>query len=139
MQAMMRNIVTGSVSFTFSSLLYLFFSELGIFPPFSNPMVFNMLCLTVAILILISLANLLPIEHPVTIYALELVSVTIVLLSASFFFNLYPFKFQYLLPILLIGVMTYIIVIIVFFIGNQTSAKRINSLIKSRNEGQSND
>lgn len=105
----------------------------------SNQMMLNVLYITIAILVLIYATNLLPIENSITIYALELLSVITVLISSSFFFALYPFDIQYLLPILLIGVMTYIIVIVVFFIGNQTSAKRINSLIKKRNEVQKDD
>lgn len=139
MKTIIHYIVTGSVSFTFSSLFYLFFSELGIFPNMSNQMMLNVLYITIAILVLIYATNLLPIENSITIYALELLSVITVLISSSFFFALYPFDIQYLLPILLIGVMTYIIVIVVFFIGNQTSAKRINSLIKKRNEVQKDD
>lgn len=139
MQKLMGYIKTGSVSFTFSCLLYLFFSELSIFPPFSNQMVFNMLSITAAILILVYLTNLLPIEHAFTIYVLELLSVILVLLSASFFFNFYPFHIQYLLPILFIGFMTYIIVFTIFFISNRKSAEHINSLIKKRNEVQSDD
>ncbi len=139
MKTIIHYIVTGSVSFTFSSLVYLFFSELGIFPNMSNQMMLNVLYITIAILVLIYATNLLPIENSITIYALELLSVITVLISSSFFFALYPFDIQYLLPILLIGVMTYIIVIVVFFIGNQTSAKRINSLIKKRNEVQKDD
>lgn len=135
----MHYIKTGSVSFTFSNLFYLFFSTIGIFPPFSDQLVFNMLFITIFILLSIYLINLLPIENTLIISILELLSVIIVLAISSFFFNLFPFTVGYMIAVSFIGVLTYLFVFVINFIGHRKSTIQINELIQQQNEVKSHD
>lgn len=135
----MHYIKTGSVSFTFSSLFYLFFSTVGIFPPFSDQLVFNMFFISIFILLSIYLINLLPIENIFFISALELLSVIAVLAISSFFFNLFPFTVGYMITVSLIGVVTYLTVFIINFIGHRKSTIQLNEMIQQQNEVKSYD
>lgn len=128
----MRYIATGCISFTFSCIFYLLFSFLGIFPPFTEQMMINMIIISIVIILLIYLSHLLPIENPFFARLLELILVLLVLVFAGSLFNLFPFTLYYMLPILTIGVLTNLVVIIVIFIGDQASANRINTVIQKR-------
>ena len=122
MKEIMRYVATGCVSFTFSCIFYLFFSLLTIFPPLDEQTVVYMLFISIGIMSLIYLTHLLPIQNPFISRLLEVFIVLIVLLVASIFFNMVPFQSTYILAVLAIGLLTYIIVIIVLFIGDQADA-----------------
>ena len=128
----MRYIATGCISFTFSCIFYLLCSFSGIFPPIIEQMVIDMMFISIAIISLIYLSHLLPIETPVLARLLELILVLLVLIFAGSLLNLFPFTLYIMLPILTIGVLTYLVVIIVIFIGDQASANRINAVIQNR-------
>ena len=132
MKEIMRYIAASCVSFTFSTIFYLFFSFRSIFPPLTEQLVVNMLLLSMAIIFLIYLVHLLPFENPVFLRLLELSSVLFVLVSAGGFFTMYPFTPNNTFFVVVIGILTYIVVIIVIFIGEQTSARKINKVIKKR-------
>ena len=65
MKDFMRYIATGCISFTFSCIFYLLCSLSGIFPPLTEQMVIDMMFISIAIISLIYLSHLLPIETPV--------------------------------------------------------------------------
>lgn len=132
MKDFMRYIATGCISFTFSCIFYLLCSFSGIFPPIIEQMVIDMMFISIAIISLIYLSHLLPIETPVLARLLELILVLLVLIFAGSLLNLFPFTLYIMLPILTIGVLTYLAVIIVIFIGDQASANRINAVIQNR-------
>ena len=91
MKDFMRYIATGCISFTFSCIFYLLFSLLGIFPPINEQMVIDMLFISIAIMSLIYLSHLLPIENPFISRLLELISVLFVLFIAGSLLNIFPF------------------------------------------------
>ena len=131
MKELMRYIATGCVSFTFSCIFYLLFSLLTIFPPLDEQTVVYMLFISIGIMSLIYLTHLLPFQNPFVLRLLEVVIVLIVLLVASVFFKMVPFQSTYILFVLAIGLLTYAIVIIVLFIGDQADAQKINSAIRT--------
>lgn len=132
MKEFMRYIATGCVSFTFSTIFYLFFSFWSIFPPFTEQMVVNMLVLSIAIIFLIYLVHLLPIESSILLRLVELSSVLFILVIAGGYFSLYPFTPTTTFFVVVISILTYSVVISVIFIGEQTSAREINKVIKER-------
>ena len=132
MKEFMRYIAASCVSFTFSTIFYLSFSFWSIFPPFTEQMVVNMLVLSMAIIFLIYLVHLLPIESSILLRLVELFSVLFVLVSAGGFFSLYPFTPSNTFFVVIIGILTYSVVIIVIFIVEQTSARQINKVLKKR-------
>ncbi|QUW22409.1 hypothetical protein JSQ81_02135 [Sporosarcina sp. Marseille-Q4063] len=132
MKDFMRYIAASCISFTFSTIFYLFFSFRSIFPPFTEQMVAKMLVISIAIIVLIYMVHLLPIENPFFLRLLELSSVLFVLVFAGRFFTIYPFTPYYTFFVVVIGILTYAVVIIVIFLGEQVSARRINSVIQKR-------
>ena len=52
------------ISFTFSSLFYLLFSWLNIFPPMDEAMIVHMLFISISIICLIFITHQLPIQNP---------------------------------------------------------------------------
>ena len=132
MKEFMRYIATGCISFTFSCIFYLLFSLLTIFPPFDEQLVVYFLFISIGIMSLIYLTHFLPTQNPFVLRLLEVFVVLIVLLVASIFFNMVPLQSKYILSVLAIGLLTYIIVIIVLFIGDLADAQKINSAIRTR-------
>lgn len=139
MKEFMQYIATGCVSFTFSCVFYLFFSLLTIFPPFDERLAVTMLFISIGIMLLIYLTHLLPIQNPFTSRLLEVFVVLIVLLAAIVFFNMVPFKSVYTLYVLAMGLLTYAVVIIVLFTGDQADAQKINSAIRTHKKEKSNE
>ena len=131
----MRYIATGCIAFTFSCIFYLLFSYLELFPPFDEQMVMNMLFISIGIMSFIFLLHLLPIQHPLILRMAELAIVIVVLLVAGAFFNMFPLNNVYFFSVIVIGVLTYVIVILVLFIGEQATAKKINLEIRTRKLG----
>lgn len=132
MKEFMQSIATICISFTFSSIFYLFFSRMSIFPPFDEQMVFNMLFISVGITILITLTHLLPIYNLLILRMLEISVVIIVLLLAGKLYGMFPFNQYYTFSVLAIGLLTYVVVITVIFIGDIVSANKINAAIQKR-------
>ena len=128
----MRYIATGCIAFTFSCIFYLLFSFLKIFPPFDEQMVMNMLFISISIMSFIFLLHLLPIQNPLILRMAELAIVIAILLIAGAFFDMFPFNEIYIYSVIVTGVLTYAIVIIVLFIGEQATAKKINYEIHTR-------
>ena len=135
MKNFMRYIATGCIAFTFSCIFYLLFSYLELFPPFDEQMVMNMLFISIGIMSFIFLLHLLPIQHPLILRMAELAIVIAVLLVAGAFFNMFPLNNVYFFSVIVIGVLTYVIVILVLFIGEQATAKKINLEIRTRKLG----
>ena len=132
MKEFMRYIAASCVSFTFSIIFYLFFSFWSVFPSITEQVVVNMLILSIAIILLIYLVHLLPIENSIFLRLMELSSVVFVLIFVGGFFSMYPVTPYNTIFVVVIGILTYIVVIIVIFIGEQTSARNINKVIKKR-------
>ncbi|MEK5070350.1 hypothetical protein [Sporosarcina sp. FSL K6-1508] len=122
-------ISTGCISFTFSCIFYFSFSFLNLFPPMDERMVVNMLVISIGIMCLIFVTHLLPIRNFLLFRLLEFVDVIIVLLVAGFVFDMFPFSWSTLAFVVIIGFLTYIVVIFMIFMGNQSSAVQINSVI----------
>lgn len=134
MKDLMQYIIIVCVSFTFSTVFYILFSFLSIFPPFNEQMVFNMLFISIGITILIRLTHLLPIQHNFILRTLEISIVLLILLAAGKFFGMFPFNQYFILAVLTSGMLTYVVVIAVIFIGDSRSANKINTVIRRRKE-----
>jgi hypothetical protein len=122
-------ISAGCIAFTFSCIYYLLFSSLNVFPPMDAKMVVNMLIISISIMSLIFLTHLLQIQNSLLSRLLELFDVIIVLLLVGFIFNMFPFNWYYITFVVITGLLTYIVVIFVTFMGDQSSANQINSVI----------
>lgn len=133
MKDFMGYIASGCIAFTFSCIFYLLFSYLTIFSPLDEKMVINLLFISISIMSFIFLLNLSPIQSPLTLRIAELIIVIAVLLFAGAFFDMFPFNSIYPYSVIGIGVLTYAFVIIVLFISEQLTAKKINSEIHTRN------
>jgi len=123
------------ISFTFSSLFYLLFSWLKIFPPMSETMIVHMLLISISIICLIFITHQLPIQNPLILRLIELLDVIIVLLVAGAVFKVFPFTWYDTPFIIITGILTYIVVIVVTFMGNQMSATQINASIAGKKRG----
>lgn len=123
------------ISFTFSSLFYLFFSWLKVFPPMDEARTVHMLFISISIICLIFITHQFRIQNPLILRLIELLDVIIVLLVAGAVFKIYPFTWYDTPFIIMTGILTYIVVIIVTFMGNQMSATQINSAIAGRKRG----
>lgn len=134
MKYLMQSITIVCISFTFSSIFYVLFSYLSIFPPYEEQMVFNMLFISIGITVLITLTHLLPIQHLFILRMIEIFIVLIILLAAGKFFEMFPFNPYFIFSVLTSGVLTYIVVITVIFIGDSRSANNINRAIRKRKE-----
>jgi hypothetical protein len=132
MKDFMRYIAASCISFTFGTIFYLFFSFRSIFPPLNEKMVVDMLIISIAIIVLIYMVHLFPIDNPFILRLLELSSVLFVLVFAGSFFTIYPFNYYYTFFVVVIGILTYIVVITVIFLGEQASARQINKVIQKR-------
>ena len=122
-------ISAGCMSFTFSCIFYLLFSSLNLFPPIDEGMVVNMLVISISIICLIFLTHLLPIQSALLSRLLEFLDVIIVILVVGFVFDMFPFNWPTITFVVTIGFLTYIVVIFMIFMGNQSSAVQINSVI----------
>lgn len=123
------------ISFTFSSLFYLLFSWLKIFPPMDETRIIHMLIISISIICLIFITHQLPIQNPLILRLIELLDVIIVLLVAGAVFGIFPFTWNDTPFIIMTGVLTYIVVIVVTFMGNQISATQINDAIAGQKRG----
>lgn len=94
-----------------------------------------MLFISIGIMSFIFLLHLLPIQNPLILRMAELAIVIVVLLVAGAFFNMFPLNNVYFFSVIVIGVLTYVIVILVLFIGEQATAKKINLEIRTRKLG----
>ncbi len=128
----MRYISASSISFTFSTIFYLFFSYQNVFPPLTEKLIVDMLVISIAIILMMYMVHLLPFDNPLLFRLLELFSVLLVLILAGSFFSIYPFTSYYTFFVVIIGIFTYIVVITVIFLGEQASARRINKVIQKR-------
>ncbi len=123
------------ISFTFSSLFYLLFSLLNIFPPMNESLIVHMLFISISIICLIFITHQLPIQNSFLLRFIELLDVIIVLLAAGAVFKIFPFTWYVTPFVLATGLLTYIIVIVVIFMGNQKSATEINAVISRKKGG----
>lgn len=123
------------ISFTFSSLFYLIFSWLKIFPPMDEARIVHMLFISISIICLIFITHQLRIQNPLILRLIELLDVIIVLLVAGAVFKIFPLNWYDTPFIIMTGILTYIVVIIVAFMGNQMSATQINAAIAGRKRG----
>ena len=135
MNVFKRYITGGCIAFTFSTVFYLLFSFSTIYPPINEHMVVNMLFISISIMGLIFMADLLPIQNPLALRIIELIIVIAVLLIAGSVFDMFPFTSYYIFFIVGTGALTYAIVIIFLFMGEQAAAKKINSEIRTRRQG----
>lgn len=132
MSGFIQYIVIGCIAFTCSSIFYLLFSVLSIFPPFNEQMTISMMIITFSIIVLMYIKNLLPIYNPTAMRIIEIVNVLLVLLVAGAVFSIFPFTPYYVLTVTLSGLLTYIVVIIVLFVGNIFNAQEINAAIANK-------
>jgi hypothetical protein len=122
-------ISAGCIAFTFSCIFYLLFSFSNVFPPMDARMVVYMLIISISIMCLIFLTHLLKIQNYLLSRFLELLVVIIVILVAGFIFDMFPFNWYYITFVVTTGLLTYMVVILVSFMGDQSSANQINSVI----------
>ncbi|MBE1554714.1 hypothetical protein [Sporosarcina limicola] len=132
MNNLFLHIVFGCISFTVSTIFYLLFSSFSTFPPLKEQMAFNILIISFSITCLMYLKNLLPFNHPVVSKLFEIFNVVIVLLVAGTVFKIFPFNWANSLAVILIGLMTYAVVMIVGYGANLFDAKKINLAIQSK-------
>ena len=123
------------ISFTFSSLFYLLFSWLKIFPPMNEERVVHLLFISISIICLIFITHQLHIQNQLILRLVELLDVIIVLLVAGIVFKTFPFNWYDTPFIIMTGILTYIVVIVVTFMGNQMSATQINAAIAGKKGG----
>ena len=128
-------ITAGCIAFTFSTVFYLIFSFSTIYPTMDEQMIVNMLFISTGITGLIFLADLLPFQNPLTLRIIELIIVIAVLLIAGAVVGMFPFTSYYIFFIVGTGALTYAIVIIFLFMGEQAAAEKINSEIRTRKRG----
>lgn len=131
-----RYVAIGSVAFTFSTIFYLLFSLFELFPPLTNHMTWTLLVITAAIILLMALKNWLPIVHPAVHRIVEVLIVMSVLLLAGSVFHVFPFTLRTAGAVCLVGLFTYLIVMVVAYIGNMLSAHEINAAIQERKRGK---
>ncbi|MHA6260842.1 hypothetical protein ACXYMX_13235 [Sporosarcina sp. CAU 1771] len=134
MKEIMRYISSGCISFTLSSVFYLFFSSIDIFPPYDEQLAFTMLFISISILFFIYIIHLLPIQSSLLSRLLEVFIVQFVLIVAISFFNMVPLKSIYTIYVLGMGLAVYILLITILFIGDKATADKINLAIRSRNK-----
>lgn len=137
MNLLKHYISTCCISFTFSSLFYLLFSWLTIFPPMNEALIVHMLVISISIICLIFLTHRLPIQNSLLLRFIELLDVILVLLIAGAVFRMFPFTWDATLAVITTGVLTYIVVIVVIFMGNQQTATEINAVIARKKGGAS--
>ena len=137
MNLLKHYISTSCISFTFSSLFYLLFSLLNIFPPMNEALIVHMLFISISIICLIFITHQLPIQNSLILRFIELLDVIIVLLVAGAVFKIFPFTWDATPFVITTGVLTYIVVIVVIFMGNQKSATEINAVIARKKGGTS--
>ncbi|WP_342504941.1 hypothetical protein [Sporosarcina sp. FSL K6-2383] len=137
MNLLKHYISTSCISFTFSCLFYLLFSLLTIFPTMNEALIIHMLFISISINGLIFFTHRLPIQNSLLLRFIELLDVIIVLLVAGALFNIFPFTWHVTTFVVATGVLTYFIVIIVIFMGNQKSAIQINAAIARKKGGAS--
>ncbi|MFD1928208.1 hypothetical protein ACFSFY_09070 [Sporosarcina siberiensis] len=134
MKKILVYITACSVSFTFSCLFYLMFSLLNIFPSFEEKTMISMLFISVSIMVLIFITHIVTIQSTFFSRISEIVIVIGILLIAGKYFGMYPFTALYISSVVTIGLFTYVVVIVITFIGNHASAQKINSIIQSKNK-----
>ena len=139
MDLLKHYISTCCISFTFSSLFYLLFSLLHVFPPMNEALIVHMLFISIIIICLIFITHQLPIQNSLILRLIELLDVMIVLLVAGAVFRVFPFTWDTTLAVIATGVLTYIVVITVIFMGNLKSATEINAVIARKKGGSSID
>lgn len=137
MDLLKHYISTCCISFTFSSLFYLLFSWLTIFPPMNEALIVHMLFISISIICLIFITHRLPFQNSLVLRFIELVDVIIVLLVAGVIFNVFPFNWYATTFVIANGILTYIVVIVLNFMGNQKSATEINAVIARKKRGAS--
>jgi hypothetical protein len=103
----------------------------------NEALIVHMLFISISINCLISITHRLPIQNSLILRFIELLDVIIVLLVAGAIFNIYPFTWDVTMFVVATGVFTYIIVIVVIFMGNQKSATEINAVIARKKGGAS--
>lgn len=139
MNQLKQYLAIGCISFTFCTVFYLLFRFMNIFPPLSEDLVIKMLFISISITGLIGMTHLLPIQNSLVLRFLEMLNITIVLLIAGAFFNLFPFNWFNIVFAITTGLLTYFMVIIITFMGNKTSATQINHAIALKKGSVSND
>lgn len=134
MHRSIQSVVIICIAFACSSLLYVLFGTLHVFPPITNSMVLNLFLLSTVMMGLIHCTHLLPIDNIWIVYLLELMAVYSVLLVSGYFLQLFPFSLSYIIPTFIIGFLTYILVVVITFLYETSHANEINAVIERRNE-----
>jgi len=101
----------------------------------SETMIVHMLLISISIICLIFITHQLPIQNPLIFRLIELLDVIIVLLVSGAVFKVFPFTWYNTPFIITTGILTYIVVIVVTFMGNQMSATQINAAIAGKKGG----
>lgn len=132
MKNFMQYIVVICISFTFSSVFYILFSTLSIFPSLEEQMLVNMLFISIGITILMMVTHSLPIQSLFLVRILEMSVLIIVLLAAGKFFRVFPLNLYNTSFVLVTGLLTYVVVLLVTFVGDVMSANKINTTLQMR-------
>lgn len=132
MKNFMQYIVVICISFTFSSVFYILFSTFSIFPSLDEQMLVNMLFISIGITILMMVTHSLPIQSLFLVRILEMSVLIIVLLAAGKFFRVFPLNLYNTSFVLVTGLLTYVVVLLVTFVGDVMSANKINTTLQMR-------
>src|SRR5690625_3298716 len=132
MSKCMRYIIYGCITFIFSCLFYLLFSYLIIFPTFDEEALIHMFFVSLGIISLIALINLLKIQSLILLHFLQIIIVMSVLFLAGIILNMFPLNWYYSGFVMMTGLFTYIIVILISFLNNRASARKINAVIRTK-------
>lgn len=121
-----------TMSFTFSCIFYLLFSYIDVFHSFDENTLITMLFVSLSITTLIFLSHRLTIRSSLMLRVSECLIIVGILLIAGRYFGMFPFTPFYITAVVSIGLLTYTVVLVVSYIGDQASAKKINSVIQSK-------
>lgn len=136
MKSLMQHVIIICISFTFSTILYLCLSLSAIFPPFDEQMLLNMLFISIGITLFMIITHSLPIQNLFVIRLLEITVIILVLLTAGKIFDLFPVNRYYTSFVLAIGLVTYVLVLLIAFVGDIMSANEINTTIRNKKREQ---
>lgn len=124
-------------AFTFSSLFYLLFRQLGIFPPLTERMSITLFLVSALITCFMYLTHLLPFEQPLVVHFLEVLCIVLVLTAGGAFFDMFPLDLYHWSTVLLSGLLAYAFVIALIYLNTKADERKINEVIAKKRSGAS--
>lgn len=133
LQQLSRSIIVICVAFTCSTLCYLSFSSIQVFPELTNQMILTIFLLVVILMTFMHVMTFLKIDNIFIVYLSELGIMYIVILGAAYLFNLFPLTVNHIVLTFIASLLSYIAVVIIMFINETLQARYINKKIQERN------